>query len=81
MDLVPDYKFRVGHLARDVSFKAQLKVVRGALTIILASGLKEKLLPGKIVSKLRLSGKRKFTMEKYPNLKQSWRRVWGKWKD
>ena len=37
-DLVPDYKSGVGRLARDVSLKAQLKVVRAAISIILASG-------------------------------------------
>ena len=40
-DLDPDYKSRVGRLARDVSFKAQLKVVRAAISIIFASGLNE----------------------------------------
>ena len=38
-DLVPDYKSGVGRLARDVSLKAQLKVVRAAISIILASGI------------------------------------------
>ena len=37
-DLDLDYKFRVGRMARDVSSKFQLKVVRTASSIILDSG-------------------------------------------